>query len=178
MCYKGYSVCVVCKRYFRGDRGLHQHLIRSKCESIMLKQDSNAVPPDHCLPSQGSNPILQTGQDNHHSALSQNGKEEERANLGKWNKKDPIRWPRMSDHVKRNALKNSVYLQLPTYGPIAKKIRMLETILYEEAFNLFGVIKKEMNIRKTSRWLKQIKDIFYLRHQNKRCSKNHEELFR
>ena len=117
----------------------------------MLKQDSNTVLPDHCLRSKGSNPVLQTGQDNHHSTLLQNGKEEERANLGKWNKKDPVRWPRMSAKVKWNALKNSVYLQLPTYGPIAKKIRMLETILYEEAFNLFGVIKKEMNIRKPSR---------------------------
>ena len=65
----------------------------------------------------------------------------------------------MSDKVKYNALKNSVYLQLPTYGPIAKKIRMLEMILYEEAFNLFGVIKKEMNIKKSSRRLKQIKDV-------------------
>ena len=82
-----------------------------------------------------------------------------RANLGKWNKKDPLRWPRMSDQVKWNALENSVYLQLPTYGPIAKKTLMLEMILYEEAFSLFGVIKKEMNIRKPSRRLKQIKDV-------------------
>ena len=36
---------------------------------------------------------------------------------------------------------------------------MLEIILYQEAFNLFGVIKKEINIRKPSRLLKQIKDI-------------------
>ena len=74
-----------------------------------------------------------------------------RANLGQWNKKDPIRWPRMSDQVKWNPLENSAYLQLPTYGPIAKNIRMLEMTLCEEASNLFGVIKKEMNIRKPSR---------------------------
>ena len=42
--------CVVCKRYFRGNRGLNQHLVRSNCQSIMLKQDPNAVFPDHCLP--------------------------------------------------------------------------------------------------------------------------------
>ena len=36
---------------------------------------------------------------------------------------------------------------------------MLEMILYQEAFNLFGVIKKEVNIRKPSRRLKQIKDV-------------------
>ena len=66
-----------------------------------------------------------------------------RANLGKWNKKDPVRWSRMRNQVKWNALENSVYLQLPTFGPIAKKIRMLEIILYKEAFNLFGVKKKK-----------------------------------
>ena len=125
----------------------------------MLKQDLNAVLPNHCLPDKGSLPVLQTGEDNHDSALSWNGKEEERVNLGKMNKKDPIRWPRMSDQVKWNALEYSVYLQLPTYGPTPKKIRMLETILYEEAFDLFSVIKKEMNIRKPSRQLKQIKNV-------------------
>ena len=36
---------------------------------------------------------------------------------------------------------------------------MLEIILYQEAFNLFGVIKIEINIRKPLRRLKQIKDI-------------------
>ena len=65
----------------------------------------------------------------------------------------------MSDQVKWNALENSIYLQLPTCGPISKKIRMLEMILYQEAFNLFGVIKKEVNIRKPSRRLKQTKDV-------------------
>lgn len=73
------------------------------------------------------------------------------ANLGKWSKKDPIRWFRMSDQVKWNPLENSVYLQLPTYGTIAKNIRMLEMTLYQEASNSFGVIKKEMNIRKPSK---------------------------
>ena len=42
--------CVVCKRYFRGNCGFSQHLIRSNCQSIMLRQDPNAVLPDHCLP--------------------------------------------------------------------------------------------------------------------------------
>ena len=65
----------------------------------------------------------------------------------------------MSDQVKWNALENPIYLQLPTYGPVSKKIKMLEIIPYQEAFNLFGVIKKEINIRKPSRRLKQIKDV-------------------
>ena len=96
---------VVYKRYFRGNRGLNQHLIRSNCQSIMFKQDQNADLPDSCLPKKSSNPVTQTAQNNHHSILCQNGKEEKRANLGKWNKKDRIRWPRISDQVKRNALK-------------------------------------------------------------------------
>ena len=29
--------CVVCKKYFRKNRGLNQNLIRSNCQSIMLK---------------------------------------------------------------------------------------------------------------------------------------------
>ena len=58
-----------------------------------------------------------------------------RVNVGKWNKKDPVRWPRLNDQAKWNTLENSVFLQLPTYGPVAKKIMMLETILYGEAFN-------------------------------------------
>ena len=41
--------CVVCKRYFRGNCGLNQHLIRSNCQTIMLKQDPNVILPDHCL---------------------------------------------------------------------------------------------------------------------------------
>lgn len=48
-------------------------------------------------------------------------KREKRVKLGKWNKKDPIRWPKMSDQVNWNALKNYVYLELPTYGAITKK---------------------------------------------------------
>ena len=39
-------------------------------------------------------------------------------------------------------------LQLLKYVPVVKKIRLLETILYEESFNLFGVIAKENKIRK------------------------------
>ena len=74
----------------------------------------------------------------------------------------------MGDQVKWNALENSVYLQLPTYGPVSKKIRMLEMILYQEAFNLFGVIKEEINIRKPSRRLKQIK---HVRHKIKDLAK-------
>ena len=49
----------------------------------ILNKDPNAVLPDHCFSNKGSNPISQTGQDNHHSALSQNGKEEEKENVGK-----------------------------------------------------------------------------------------------
>ena len=63
-------------RYFRGNHGLNQHLIRSNCHSTMLKHDPNAALPDHCLPKKGNNPVSQTGQDNHHIALSRNGKEE------------------------------------------------------------------------------------------------------
>ena len=37
--------------------------------------------------------------------------------------------------------------------------RLLETILYEEAFSLFGIKTKEKNIRKPSRRLEQIKDV-------------------
>ena len=49
-------------------------------------------------------------------------------------------------------------MQLPTYGPIAKKVRMLEMTLCEEAFNLYGAIKK-MNIRKPSRCVKQVNNV-------------------
>ena len=42
--------CVACKRYFRRNRGLNQHLVQSNCQSITLKQDQNAVLPDHRLP--------------------------------------------------------------------------------------------------------------------------------
>ena len=42
--------CVVCKRYCRENCGLNQHLVRSDCQSIMLKQGPNAAFPDHCLP--------------------------------------------------------------------------------------------------------------------------------
>ena len=59
-CVINYTQSVVCKRYFRGHRGLNQHLIRSKCQNIMLKQDPNAVLPDHCLLNKGSNPDSQT----------------------------------------------------------------------------------------------------------------------
>ena len=120
--------------YFQGDRGLNQHLIRSKCQSVMLKQDQNAVFPDHCLRNIASYPVMQTGPDNHHNTLSQNGKEEERVNLGKSNKKDPIRWPRMSYEIKWNFQENSVFLQRPTHGLITKKLGLLEIIPHEEAF--------------------------------------------
>ena len=88
----------------------------------MLKLDPNTALPDHCLPNRDSNPVLQTGLDNHHSALSWSGNEEKRVNLRKWNKKDPVRWPMMSDQVTWNALGYCVYLLLPTHGPVVKKI--------------------------------------------------------
>ena len=46
-CVTNDTPCVVCKRYFRGYRGLDQHLIRSNCQSTMLKQDPNGVFSDH-----------------------------------------------------------------------------------------------------------------------------------
>ena len=52
---------VVCKKYFRGNRRLNQHVVRSNYQSIMLKQDPNTVIPDHCLPKKRSNQVLQTG---------------------------------------------------------------------------------------------------------------------
>ena len=73
--------CAVCKRYFRGNRGLNQHLIQSNCQNIMLKQDPNAVLPDHYLPKKGSNSVSQAGQDNHHNTLYRTGKEEERGKI-------------------------------------------------------------------------------------------------
>lgn len=75
-----------------------------------------------------------------------------------WNKKDTVRWPRMSDHAKRNTLKNSFYLQLPTYGLITTKISLLQTIVYEKAFIFFGEITEEKS-RKPSRQLKQMVSI-------------------
>ena len=48
---------MACKRYFRGNRGLNQHQIRSNCQGIKLKQDINAALPDHCLPNADSNPV-------------------------------------------------------------------------------------------------------------------------
>lgn len=84
-----------------------------------------------------------------------------RANLGKGNKKNPIIWPRMRNHVKRNTLANSVYRQLPPQRPITKNIRLLETILHEKAFTLFGALTIEKNTRERSRQLKQIKEVRY-----------------
>ena len=113
---------------------MNQQLIRSKYQSIMLKQVPNAVLPAHCLPNRGSDQsrrqtkIITT-------APCVRAERKKRVNVGKWNKKDPVRWPRLNDQAKWNTLENSVFLQLPTYGPIAKKIMMLETILYGEAFN-------------------------------------------
>ena len=65
----------------------------------------------------------------------------------------------MSNWVKWNALENSIYLHLRTYGPTVEKIKMLEWILYEEAFNLFGVIKKRNENQETIKAFKV----------NKRC---------
>ena len=63
----------------------------------------------------------------------------------------------MRNQVKWNARENSVYLQLPTFGPIAKKIRMLEIILYGEAFNLFVVKKKRNKSRRLKHQTQTIK---------------------
>ena len=149
--------CSICKRYFKGDHGLNQHLIRSKCQFEVATHD---FLPDHCLPNKGSNPVTQTGPDNHHSTLSRCGKEEERVKLEKWIKKDPIKLPRMSDLEKWNTLEKTVHAQLPAYGSTEKKIRLMEMIIYEEAANLFGKIsKRSKDDRKPSRRLKQIKDV-------------------
>ena len=59
-------------------------------------------------------------------------------------------------------------MHLRTYETTAEKIKMLEWILYEEAFNLFGVTKKQMKIRKPSRRLIQRK---YVRNKIKDLAK-------
>ena len=149
--------CSICERCFKGDRGLNQQLIRSECQFEVATHD---FLPDHCLPNKGSNPVTQTGPDNHHSAFSRYGKEEERVKLEKWIKKDPVKWPRMSDLEKWNTLEKTVHAQLPAYGSTEKKIRLMETIIFEEAGNIFGKIsKRSKDERKPSRSLKQIKDV-------------------
>ena len=112
------------------------------------------------MPNEGSNPVTQTGPENHHSALSWNGKEEERVKLENMIKKDPIKWPRMNDLEKWNTLEKTVHIQLPIYGSVEKRIRLMETIVYEEALNLFGKIpRRTKDDRKPSRRLNQIRDI-------------------
>ena len=47
---------MMCNVYvFKVDRRLNQHLLRSKCQGVMLKQDLNDVLPDHCFPNNGGN---------------------------------------------------------------------------------------------------------------------------
>ena len=98
----------------------------------MLNQDPCAAISDHCLPSKGSNPVLYTGQDNHHSALSWNGTEEQRAHLGKWNKKDPT--------------ETSVYLQLPTFVLHYKKRNE-----YPEIIKAFETNNKKKDLAKATK---------------------------
>lgn len=106
-CVINVTHCIIWKRYFKGDCGLKQRSIQSNCQGVMLKEDSNILFPDHCLPSSSSNPITQTGLDYYQSLLSLNGKEKDRLNVVRLNKKDPMTWLMLGDQVKWNALENS-----------------------------------------------------------------------
>ena len=68
-CVINHTQCIVRRMLFKGDCGLNQYLIHSKCQGVMLRLDPNVVLPDHFLPNNRNKSVAKTGLYNYHSTL-------------------------------------------------------------------------------------------------------------
>ena len=148
----GYDTrCPSCQRFFRGERGWKIHMSRSKCKDKMLPEEEDA----HCLSNDSESEVL-TSQVQPHSTLSHHEQNSDLMALKNVLLKKPIRWPRMSDVKCWSELESIVKAQLPERFYVRNAISLLETILYEEASKLFGVVEYKKKENKLSRRQQQM----------------------
>ena len=157
--------CIFCQRVFESSRGLSVHLPHCRNRQIF---DPNLLPPCsviieplpevhvvsvsedenvlssselNCHPD-GCNAVYAlTGPVNHHSAEFRSQNDDELRAISNLPNKLSIKWPRMNDAEKWSKLDEVVAGQLKDWWKnVDGKIRCLETVLYDEAKAMFGVV--------------------------------------
>ena len=128
--------CAACGRAYKNEAGLRSHLGQTpECKTFSNEQDQDL---DHGLPS-GSNSEQLTGLDTNHIAKSRYDLDAEKSWLGTVEQKDPIKWPKMSDNKAWMQFDQDVCKQLNWSGGVEQRLKLLETVIYEEGKNYFGV---------------------------------------
>ena len=161
--------CKVCSKSFKGKRGLKAHLARSICGEVEQTKVSNASRLLNRCSSERNKSEALPSQDSHHSAtagLSDN-REQEKLKLSFVPRRSVILWPKMCDDVKWLELDKRVNSNLlPDLFPAEKKLSLLETVLYDQAVEVFGCVEeKESLVRESRRQVrirgirKQIRDL-------------------
>ena len=107
----GYNTeCLVCKRYFKGDRGLTQHLARSSCSSSLMELRQSQE-PNHCIPN-GSKSGSLTDQEKTHSIKSRQEEVKEMKEIQKLKSLEAVNWPPMNDSLRWEEFEKLVVGQL------------------------------------------------------------------
>ena len=157
--------CIYCHREFESSRGLSRHLPHCKNRQIfdpdLLPQcnvildplpevqvvsgseDEIVLGPSelNCFPD-GCNAVFAlTGPVNLHSTELRPQNDDELKTISNFPNKLSIKWPRMHDVEKWSKLDEVVAGQLKDWWKnVDGKIRCLETVLYDEAKSMFGVV--------------------------------------
>ena len=137
--------CAACGRAYKNEAGLRSHLGQTpECKTFSNEQDQDL---DHGLPS-GSNSEQLTGLDTNHIAKSRYDLDAEKSWLGTVEQKDPIKWPKMSDNKAWMQFDQDVCKQLNWSGGVEQRLKLLETVIYEEGKNYFGV-REQVSSKRT-----------------------------
>ena len=132
---------------------------QSSLETIVEESDGSLTSDfPACLSSSDCNAgIARTNPVHHHSAESRPTHESERKLLVNLQNKLSIRWPKMTDTTSWVKLEGIVCGQLKDwYSSVDRRIRSLETILYEEAKSMFGTVSSSAKTKFVSRRQKDI----------------------
>lgn len=150
-CVSNNTQCVVCKKYFKGEKGLNIHLAKSSCCKQEEASSPNIIQTDRPL----------TNPDKTHSVPSRLKFDDERRKLANIPTKKQIRWPQMKEDACWRKFENLVSSQINDFGDAKQQINLLETIIYEEALNMFGTVEKKVKERgrKLSRRQKKLAEV-------------------
>ena len=175
--------CLYCRREFETKRGLSLHLAHCKNRQV-FELDPNQLPtcsvvldrlPDVQVVSEGEDEIILGPVDfscfpdgcdagfaltcpvNHHSAESRPTNDAELKIISNFPDRLSIKWPRMNDVDQWAKLDEVVAGQLKDWWTKTdSKIRCLETVLYDEAKAMFGVVSSSMKTKFVPRRQKDI----------------------
>ena len=165
------NTCNVCLRSFQTIAGLKQHKYRTDCGIDDLDRCPSAATEGSSEdPSSEGDPLLRIESEQNHNVSSQRLLAAEKHKLESLIDKDPICWPKMSEVSKWKQLDTAVKGQLLESGTVEVMINRLQTVVYEEAKNLFGARCKRVG-EEGPKPNRRTRHLATLRHQIKNLTK-------